>query len=136
VGNFSETVRFTNSSSGRNRAQPISSDGEPDVAPVGFTFDQGRFLIGGIDLMRTLKYMNAKVTGRAAIVVDDLPNANPPQPRGIKVHGTTRIILAEAHLGSSEYIEITPQKYWSWGIEAPAFSDGKPIMKKVSLQNG
>ena len=114
------------------RIATVSSDGEPDVAPIGFTFDHGRLLVGGLDLKRTLKYTNAKATGRAAIVVDDLPSVSPPQPRGIKVHGTARIVPAEAHLGSTEYIEITPQKYWSWGIEAPAFSDGKPVMKKVS----
>jgi pyridoxamine 5'-phosphate oxidase family protein len=117
------------------RIATVSADGEPDVAPVLFTFDGGRFLVGGIELRRTLKYTNAQATGRAAIVVDEFPNANPPQPRGIKVHGTTQVIHAHAHLGSSEYIEITPEKYWNWGIEAPAFSDGKPIIKKLSRQN-
>jgi len=101
------------------------------VAPVGFTFKSGRFLVGGMDLKRTLKYTNAKANGHAAIVVDDLPSADPPQPRGIKVHGSARIIQAEGYLGPAEYIEITPERYWSWGIEAPAFDQGKAVMKKV-----
>src|SRR5262245_34389743 len=67
------------------RIATVSSDGKPDVAPVGFTFKSGRFLVGGMDLKRTLKYTNAKATGHAAIVVDDLHSAD-PQPRGIKVH--------------------------------------------------
>src|SRR5262245_59108985 len=69
------------------RIATVSSDGELDVAPVGFTFDRERFLIGGMDLKRTLKYVNAKATARAAIVIDDFPSVDPPQPRGIKIHG-------------------------------------------------
>jgi Pyridoxamine 5'-phosphate oxidase len=37
------------------RIATVSADGEPDVAPVGFTFER-RFLVGGMDLKRTLKY--------------------------------------------------------------------------------
>ena len=112
------------------RIATVSSNGEPDVAPVGFTFDRDRFLIGGIDLRRTLKYTNAKASGRAALVIDDFTSADPPQPRGIKIHGSARIIHGDGYLGQAEYIEITPERYWSWGIEAPAFVDGKPVMKK------
>src|SRR5262245_47408467 len=103
------------------RIATASPGGEPDVAPVGFTFDRDRFLVGGIDLRRTLKYTNAKASGRAALVIDDFPNADPPQPRGIKIHGSARIIQSDGYLGQAEYIEITPERYWSWGIDAPAF---------------
>jgi pyridoxamine 5'-phosphate oxidase family protein len=113
------------------RIATVSSDGEPDVAAVGFTFDGNRFLVGGMDLKRTLKYKNAKATGRAALVIDDVPSANLPEPRGIKIHGETRIIQAEGYLGNGEYIEITPDRYWSWGIDAAAFDRGKPVLKKV-----
>jgi pyridoxamine 5'-phosphate oxidase family protein len=111
------------------RIATVSIDGQPDVAPVGFTFDGKRFLVGGIDLKRTLKYKNAKATGRAALVIDDFPSANPPEPRGIKIHGTAGITQAEGYVGSGEYIEITPQSYWSWG--APALDQGIPVIKKV-----
>ncbi len=114
------------------RIATVSADGEPDVAPVGFTFDGRRFLVGGMDLKHTLKYKNAVATGRVALVIDDLPSADPPQPRGIKVHGKARITLAEGYRGQAEYIEITPERYWSWGVDAPAFENGKPVMKKVS----
>jgi pyridoxamine 5'-phosphate oxidase family protein len=115
------------------RIATVSTDGMPDVAPVGYTFNSGRFLVGGIDLKRTLKYTNAKATARAAIVVDDWPRADPPQPRGIKVHGSARIVHGDGYLGPGEYIEITPERYWSWGIEAPAFDNGQPVMKRVRL---
>jgi pyridoxamine 5'-phosphate oxidase family protein len=113
------------------RIATVSADGEPDVAPVGFTFDGNRFLVGGIDLKRTLKYKNVVATGRAALVIDDFPSADPPQPRGIKIHGKSRLMQAEGYLGAREYIEITPDRYWSWGIDAPAFDQGKPVLKKV-----
>jgi pyridoxamine 5'-phosphate oxidase family protein len=114
------------------RIATVSADGEPDVAPVGFAFDGEHFLVGGMDLKRTLKYKNAVATGRVALVVDDFPTADPPQPRGIKIHGRARIVQAEGYLGRTEYIEITPERYWSWGVDAPAFENGKPVMKKVS----
>jgi pyridoxamine 5'-phosphate oxidase family protein len=113
------------------RIATVSADGEPDVAPVGFTFEGQRFLIGGMDLKRTLKYKNAKATGRAALVVDDFPGAEPPEPRGVKIHGRARITQAEGYLGPGEHIEITADRYWSWGIEAPTFDRGKPVIKKV-----
>ena len=113
------------------RIATVSANGEPDVAPVGFTFDGQHFLVGGIDLRRTLKYKNAMGTGRAALVIDDLTSTDPWAPRGIKIHGKARITRAEGYAGAGEYIEITPERYWSWGIEAPAFDQGKPVLKKV-----
>ena len=62
---------------------------------------------------------NAKATKRAA-VIDDMPNTNPPEPRGIKIHSKARIAQAERYLGPGEYIEVIPERYWSWGVEAPA----------------
>jgi len=118
------------------RIATVSADGEPDVAPVGFTFDGQHFLVGGIDLRRTLKYKNAIATGRAALVVDDLSSTDPFEPRGVKIHGKARITHVKGHTGDGEYIEITPERNWSWGIEAPSFDKGKPVMKKVRPEAG
>ena len=96
------------------RIATVSTNGDPDVAPVAFTFDGEKLFVGGIENTRTLKYKNAKSTGRAALVVDDYPSANPPQPRGIKIHGKARIVQADGYAGPGEYIEITPYRYWSW----------------------
>src|SRR5689334_16120874 len=90
------------------RIATVSADGEPDVAPEGFTFDGEHFLIGGLDIRRTLKYKNAMATGRAALVIDDLTSTDPWQPRGIKLHGKARITKAEGYAGAGEYIEIRP----------------------------
>lgn len=115
------------------RIATVSANGDPDVAPVGFTFDGQHFLIGGIDLPRTLKYKNAMATGRAALVVDDLSSVDPWEPRGIKIHGKARITRGDGYLGTREYIEITPERFWSWGIEAPAFEHGQPVLKKAKI---
>ena len=113
------------------RIATVSASGEPDVAPVAFIFDGERFLVGGIDNKNTIKYHNTKATGRAALVVDDFPSTDPPQPRGIKIHGKASIVQAEGRAGAGEYIEIIAERLWSWGIEAPAFSQGKPVIKRV-----
>ncbi len=64
---------------------------------------------------------NAIATGRAALVVDDLGSTDPFEPRGVKIHGKARISHEKGYAGDAEYIEITPERYWSWGIEAPSF---------------
>jgi hypothetical protein len=84
-------------------------------------------------LKQTLKYKNAKATGRAALVIDDSPGGIPAQARGLKLHGRARIVQSKGYLGDGEYIEITPERYWSWGIEASAFDQGKPVIKKVRI---
>ena len=40
------------------RIATVSPAGQPDVAPVGFSFDGEAFAIHGIDLQRSLKYRN------------------------------------------------------------------------------
>ena len=128
---FSETELNYLRSQRLARIATVSASGEPDVAAVAFTFDGQRFLVGGMDNKNTLKYNNTKATGRAALVVDDYPATDPPQPRGVKIHGKSRIVEADGYAGAGEYIEIIPDRYWSWGVEAPAFSQGKPVIKKV-----
>ncbi|HEV8486678.1 MAG TPA: PPOX class F420-dependent oxidoreductase [Blastocatellia bacterium] len=115
------------------RIATVSIDGQPDVAPVGFSFDGERFFVGGLDIKLTLKYKNVKSNPRVALVIDDLQSVDPWTPRGIKIHGKARIVERHGHLGAAEYIEVTPERYWSWGIDAPTFEHGKPVMKKVRV---
>lgn len=111
------------------RIATASTQGQPDVAPVGFEFDGVDFYVGGLDLRKTLKYKNVQNNPRVALVVDDLESLTPWTPRGIKVHGRAEIVVREGSMGSGEYIRITPQKVWSWGIEQPVFQDGQAILK-------
>ncbi len=96
------------------RMATVSKLLQPDVAPLAFQFDGDKFLIGGFDITKTLKYKNIKSGNNlVAIVIDDLASTNPWKPRGIKIHGTAEIIEA----GERSSLLITPQKLWSWGIE-------------------
>lgn len=61
-----------------------------------------------------------------ALVIDDLAPVSPWMARGIKIHGTAEADETEGRAR----LEITPQWSWSWGIEATAFEDGKPVSRK------
>ena len=93
------------------RLATVGKDGTPHVAPVGWTYnaDLGTIDIGGHDMASTKKFRDARRTGRAAIVIDDvLP---PWRPRGIEVRGQ-----AEAVNGGRPLIRIRPERIVSWGI--------------------
>ena len=116
------------------RIATVSADRQPDVAAVSFEFDGQYFYVGGIKMTTTLKYKNVlDGNQKVAIVFDDLEEVSPWKPRGIKIHGSAEIIEREGKLGTGHYLKITPEKYWSWGIERPVFEDGKIVMKKESL---
>jgi pyridoxamine 5'-phosphate oxidase family protein len=116
------------------RIATVSADRQPDVAAVSFEFDGQYFYVGGIKMATTLKYKNVlDGNQKVAIVFDDLEDVSPWKPRGIKIHGSAEIVEREGKLGVGPYLKITPEKYWSWGIERPVFEDGKIVMKKESL---
>jgi len=116
------------------RIATVSAKGQPDVAPVSFEFDGQHIYVGGITMTTTLKYKNVlNGNKKIAIVFDDLEEVTPWRPRGIKIHGSAEIVERKGQLGEGAYLRITPEKYWSWGIERPVFEDGKIIMKRESL---
>src|SRR5256714_645963 len=57
------------------RIATVGRDGTPHVAPVGWSYDPEHEVIevGGRDFARSKKYHDVKRSGRAAIVIDDLP---------------------------------------------------------------
>ena len=110
------------------RIATVSSDLQPDVAPVLFKFRRGRFYIGGYDVQRTRKYKNVVQNPRVSLVVDDLPAVKPWTPRGIRIHGRADIVRSSKE---GELIRITPEVKWSWGINQPAVKDGKDIIDKA-----
>ena len=119
------------------RIATVSKGLQPDVAPVGFEFDGTAFYIGGLNNPSTLKYKNiAQGNTKVALVIDDLASVDPWQPRFVKVHGTAEIVSRVRQLSEGEYIRITPTVTWSFGIEAPPLTDGKPIIKKTSWKSG
>jgi pyridoxamine 5'-phosphate oxidase family protein len=109
------------------RIATVSDTGQPDVAPVTFGFDGIRFTIGGSDITHTFKYKNVKSGHcQVALVIDDLESVTPWKTRGIKVHGTAAIIEEAGKI----YLAITPVQHWSWGIDEPAFVQGKSTSRK------
>ena len=111
------------------RLATVSPTQQPDVAPVGYLFDGETFTISGIDLAKTLKYLNTKRgSERAAFVIDDYETADTSRPRGVKIHGRAEIVSD----GDREAIRVTPSRKWSWGINAPMFQDGRRVIERPS----
>jgi len=119
------------------RIATVSQNLQPDAAPVGFEFDGKAFYIGGLNNPSTMKYKNiAQGNTKVALVIDDLASIDPWQPRFVKVHGTAVIVSRAGQLGEGEYIRITPTVTWSLGVDAPAFADRRPVIKKTSWKSG
>jgi pyridoxamine 5'-phosphate oxidase family protein len=117
------------------RIATVSSELQPDVAPVGFDFDGAYFYVGGIDLPRTLKYKNIQNNPKVSLVIDDLESTNPWRPRGIKILGIADLTTRHGYVGTATYIRIKPKEKWSWGIEEPALREGKPVMLKSKVSS-
>jgi pyridoxamine 5'-phosphate oxidase family protein len=103
------------------RIATVDSDTlQPDVAAVGYEYDDGQIHVAGFNLQKTLKYRNVRDNPLVAVIVDDLESVEPWRPRGIKIHGRAVTMLH----GGREVITVTPVKKWTWGINEPAFVDG------------
>jgi pyridoxamine 5'-phosphate oxidase family protein len=93
------------------RLATVGPDGMPHVAPVGWGLDADadHVEISGHHFAATKKFRDVARTGRAAIVIDDVP---PPwQPRGVEIRG-----VAEAIDGDQPKIRIRPTRIVSWGL--------------------
>ena len=112
------------------RIATVSRGSQPDVAPVGYAFDGERFYVGGLTLTRTLKYRNVRQHPLAALVVDDAPSDG-WTPRGVKIHGTASIGERAGPAGQEPVLEIAPTVHWSWGVEAPTFRGGAPVIRRI-----
>ena len=99
------------------RVATVGRDGTPHVVPVGWRYDaeHDAIEIGGFNLEETKKFRDARRTGRAAVVVDDLASVDPWRPRGIEVRGR-----AETIGGGGAVIRLHPERIVSWGLESEA----------------
>ncbi len=96
------------------RLATVGADGTPHVVPVGWIYNAARDAIdiGGHDLEQSKKFRDVALTGRGAIVVDDLESTDPWRPRGIEARGR-----AEAIAMPTPLIRIYPERIVSWGLE-------------------
>jgi pyridoxamine 5'-phosphate oxidase family protein len=113
------------------RFATAAPDGQPDVVAVNFEFDGEVFHIGGLRQRKTVKYRNVLRNPRVALVVDDLESVDPWRPRGIRVYGRADVVQRRGFLGPGDYIRLTPEVKWSWGIEGPVFRDGRFNVEKA-----
>ena len=112
---FTEDERKYLSERRLGRIATVGKDGTPHVVPVGWRYNPERESIdvGGRDFARTKKFRDARRSGRAAIVIDDLASTDPWRPRWIEVRGR-----AETLDGDRPMIRIHPERIVSWGIES------------------
>ena len=115
MGKFTEEERRYLSERRLGRIATVGKDGTPHIVPVGWRYNPERESIdvGGRDFARTKKFRDARRSGRAAIVIDDLASTDPWRPRGIEVRGR-----AETLDGDRPMIRIHPERIVSWGIES------------------
>jgi len=112
------------------RLATVSKKNQPDVAPVAFRFDGETFYISGYDISKTFKYKNVKAgNASVSLVIDDLASETPWQALGIKIHGQAEIVEKNGRLA----LVVHPKRLWSWGMEADAFKDGKPVSRKATF---
>jgi pyridoxamine 5'-phosphate oxidase family protein len=97
------------------RIATVGKDGTPHVVPVGWRFnpEHDSIDVRGMNLAATKKFKDARRSGRASIVIDDLASVDPWQPRGIEVRGRAEVIEEPRPL-----IRIHPERVVSWGIES------------------
>jgi pyridoxamine 5'-phosphate oxidase family protein len=96
------------------RIATVSSDGQPDVVPVGFEFDGTHFYVGGHDPGRTRRTSNvADGNEQVALVIDDLATVEPWAPRFVRVYGTAEVVDRESFGSMKPVLKITPTISWS-----------------------
>jgi len=108
------------------RLATLEPNGQPDVDAVGFEFDGQRFIIGGRNLPASRKYKNVAAGHHlVSLILDDLVTVSPWQPRGVKIHGVAQTAQMTGRFGPGDYLVVTPQVSWSWGIEGDQFQSGR-----------
>ena len=108
------------------RVATVSSEGQPDVSPVGFEIRNNLIFIGGMNNPATRKYNNVTDGNTlVALVFDDLASVSPWKPRGIRIYGTADIVEHAGYAGPGSYLRITPKISWSWDIEGPSMKNGR-----------
>ena len=108
------------------RIATVGTDGQPDVAPVGYEFDGTYFYVGGRAPEKTRKFLKvAAGNTKVALVIDDLVSTDPWTPRFLRVFGTGELIEWPAgRFGSSKYLRITPEISWSWNLTGIPYGGG------------
>jgi pyridoxamine 5'-phosphate oxidase family protein len=104
------------------RIATVSSDGQPDVSPVGFEFDGEHFYIGGYSPTNTRRSRNVRDGNHhAALVIDDLVTTQPWTPRYLRVYGTAELVTRPG--SGHQILKITPTTSWSLNLSGTWSAD-------------
>ena len=114
------------------RLATVNVKGEPHVVPVAFRYNEelDTIDIGGHNFARSKKYRDARDTGRAAFVVDDvLP---PWRARGVEVRGRAEVIgEGGEEIGpgfDADAVRIFPERIVEWGLDSDAYRpNSRPV---------
>jgi pyridoxamine 5'-phosphate oxidase family protein len=111
----------------------VSSDGQPDVVPVGYEFDGTYIYIGGANQLKSRKYRNVLAGNtKVSFAFADHADVEPWTPSWLRIYGTADIVDREGPFGPGGYIRITPTISWSFNLERRVFalSDGTEPFKR------
>lgn len=114
------------------RIATVHADGQPDVSPVSFIFEDNCFYIGGKVNSTTRKYKNvANGNTKVSLVLDDVISEDPWLARGVKVFGVGEVVQRPQDYAKEPWLKITPSIHWSWGIHDDVFVDGYFFTRKI-----
>src|SRR5215470_677118 len=116
-------MSFTDEEIAYLRSQPlarvatVSADGQPDVVPLAFEFDNGFFWVGGTGaaVVNTRKFRNIRGGNHeVCMVIDDLVSMDPFVARCIRIYGRAELPVERVGMvGPGVYTRITPTISWS-----------------------
>jgi pyridoxamine 5'-phosphate oxidase family protein len=100
----------------------IGSDGEPQVKPVGFTYNSslGTIDITGFNMADSAKYRNVQRNPKVALVADEVTEPSMEGAHFLEIRGraevTTEPAVADGHL-AAEIIRVRPRRVISFNID-------------------
>jgi pyridoxamine 5'-phosphate oxidase family protein len=117
------------------RIATVSSDGQPDVMPVGYQFDGRNFYVGGMNPAKTRKFRNVRSGNtRIALVIDDLVSVHPWTVRGLRIYGDAELVAREkGQFGPGHYLRITPTVSWSWNLDGHSTTHDRPVVYRRAV---
>jgi pyridoxamine 5'-phosphate oxidase family protein len=111
------------------RIAAVAPDGRPDVAAVGFEFDNTHFYIGGFNPTNTRRSRNVRNGNhQVALVIDDLKSIQPWTPRFIRIYGIAELV----DRAGQQILKITPTTSWSGNLSgrwSPGNGQDNPVRK-------